>query len=354
METNYVTLTQCSLATEGVCINPIDIGRAYSHERKDPESLLFRRRDPYSDDSTGLPFAFAIDGIRPETDWQNETWVRSAANSTAFPPRSVVLVPARGASVICRISTEYVEASVDCLGLACRVGRVRASQRRHPHPNLVALEFSDLFRAFSAEFPRAVGTGNAAGKNPAEFFIDNPTNTLFNTTRKDVQVSRVEPGDIAVRLGQLVNTYYMSSLSPWTLMAAQMDDGGPQAGVSANFSAAANLVVNSDIYVCRWAWWGVFVGACLVMVATAGLAAALTYLCPGPDILGFVSTMARDSPHVCVAAGGSALDGADRARLLKGLRVQLQDVQSEEELGKLAFASLQGRPKPLRVDRLYV
>ncbi|KAK0747032.1 hypothetical protein B0T18DRAFT_447398 [Schizothecium vesticola] len=148
----------------------------------------------------------------------------------------------------------------------------------------------------------------------------------------------------------LVNTYYMSSLSPWTLMAG----GGAQAGVSANFSATADLVVKSDIYVCQRAWWAVFVCACLVMVATAGLAAALTYVCPGPDILGFVSTMARDSPHVHVAAGGSALDGADRARLLKGLRVQLQDVQGEEELGKMAFVSPQGRPKPLRVDRLYV
>lgn len=125
-----------------------------------------------------------------------------------------VLVPGRGASVICRIPTEYVKTPVDCFGLVCRVGRVRASPQRYPHPNLVALEFSDLFRVFSAEIPRAVGNGNVAGKNTAKFIIDNPTNTLFKTTKKDVQVSRVEPGDIAVRLDRLVITYYMSRLAP--------------------------------------------------------------------------------------------------------------------------------------------
>ena len=37
--------------------------------------------------------------------------------------------------------------------------------------------------------------------------------------------------------------------------------------------------------------------------------------------------------------GESVLDGAERARLLKGLRVQMQDVEPGQDVGYLAFAS---------------
>jgi hypothetical protein len=78
----------------------------------------------------------------------------------------------------------------------------------------------------------------------------------------------------------------------------------------------------------------------LLAVAVAGIVvrAGLT----GPDILGYVSSLTRDSPYVKVAEGGSALDGADRARLLRGLRVQLRDaMDGTGEVGRLVFGSVE-------------
>lgn len=62
----------------------------------------------------------------------------------------------------------------------------------------------------------------------------------------------------------------------------------------------------------------------------------------GPDIPGYVSSMTRDSPYVRISNGGSAIDGAERARLLRGLRVQLKDTMGEsQEVGKLVFATIE-------------
>lgn len=63
--------------------------------------------------------------------------------------------------------------------------------------------------------------------------------------------------------------------------------------------------------------------------------------------------MTRDSHYLSLAAGGSALDGTDRARLLKELQVQLKDVRAEDRTGRLAFVLMEGRLGPPVVDRTY-
>ncbi|KAK3364704.1 hypothetical protein B0T25DRAFT_514332 [Lasiosphaeria hispida] len=93
--------------------------------------------------------------------------------------------------------------------------------------------------------------------------------------------------------------------------------------------------------------------ACLVMFVVACIGALLNWRTEAPDILGYVSTMTRDSPHVSVSEGGSALDGIDRARLLKELRVQIQDVRPHDGVGYLAVASVEGPAKLPVADRMY-
>lgn len=76
-----------------------------------------------------------------------------------------------------------------------------------------------------------------------------------------------------------------------------------------------------------------------------------------PDIFNHVASLTRDNPHVKAPASGSGLDGADRARLLRKMRVQLGDVDAESETGYIASKSVDGgddcRSARIRRDRLY-
>lgn len=74
----------------------------------------------------------------------------------------------------------------------------------------------------------------------------------------------------------------------------------------------------------------------------------------GPRILGYVSTMTRDNSYVDLPSGGCTLDGLERARLLKDMRVRLQDVAPEDGVGHIALSSAETSEKGNLVSgRLY-
>ncbi|KAF6811760.1 hypothetical protein CMUS01_13199 [Colletotrichum musicola] len=72
----------------------------------------------------------------------------------------------------------------------------------------------------------------------------------------------------------------------------------------------------------------------LQVLAVGGL--VLRYLIRGPDILGYASALTRDNQFASIS-GGSHLDGAERARSLRSVRVQLADVKPEESCGYIAL-----------------
>lgn len=57
-------------------------------------------------------------------------------------------------------------------------------------------------------------------------------------------------------------------------------------------------------------------------------------------MLGFVSSMTRDNPHTPLHRGGSSLDGPERARRLRRLRVQLADLQLQNDIGYIGFRTV--------------
>jgi hypothetical protein len=53
---------------------------------------------------------------------------------------------------------------------------------------------------------------------------------------------------------------------------------------------------------------------------------ALSLLCCGPDILGYISSLTRDNPYIPLPPGGSTPDATERTILLKDLVIKLGDV----------------------------
>ncbi|KAF1843599.1 uncharacterized protein K460DRAFT_357305 [Cucurbitaria berberidis CBS 394.84] len=61
-----------------------------------------------------------------------------------------------------------------------------------------------------------------------------------------------------------------------------------------------------------------------------------------PDILDCTSSFTRDNPYIKAPAGGSGLHGAERARLLRKIKVQLGEVNPTLEIGYIVIKSVEG------------
>ena len=66
--------------------------------------------------------------------------------------------------------------------------------------------------------------------------------------------------------------------------------------------------------------------SCLVLLACSIFAIVLGRCTLAPDVFGYVSSLTRDNPHLNLPDGGSMMPGLERARRLKGVKVQIVDV----------------------------
>lgn len=99
----------------------------------------------------------------------------------------------------------------------------------------------------------------------------------------------------------------------------------------------ATVTKTEDAYYVNRTWVAVlmFTTAILQILAFGGL--VLRHLIRGPDIIGYASSLTRDNQFASIS-GGSYLDGAERARSLRDVRVQLGDVRPEDSCGYIALS----------------
>ena len=109
-----------------------------------------------------------------------------------------------------------------------------------------------------------------------------------------------------------------------------------------------------EIYICNRIWAIILLAASSVLLLCGLAGAIVKHMTRGPKILDYVSTITRDNPYIDLPSEGCTLDGLERAKLLKGLKIKLQDVAPDNVVGHIAFGSAEvlGMGK-LKMDRLY-
>ncbi len=76
------------------------------------------------------------------------------------------------------------------------------------------------------------------------------------------------------------------------------------------------------------------------------------FLMNGPELAMNISSLAiRDNPHVLLPDSGTFLDAADRARLVRDIKVRFGDLDGENQIGRLAISSC-GDPNHLEALRM--
>jgi hypothetical protein len=104
--------------------------------------------------------------------------------------------------------------------------------------------------------------------------------------------------------------------------------------------ATAAAAVHTPVNVCNFAWMSVLLLALAALLLADVMLLVLQLRCTlAPDMLRYVASMIHSNPHVPMPPGGTTLDGIERTKLLRYVRVRISDVRGDGRVGEAAFVT---------------
>jgi hypothetical protein len=231
--------------------------------------------------------------------------------------------PRRGAggdsvSAYCDVRQKYVETRVHCERSVnsrqnCTAIRQRPSRRRNAPVDISSLSFPDVFHAVAGELTRTL----ALGENHDYGF-----NYLIDPGRVNDQkpvLHEVVPADFSRRLAQLINTFL--TVAAFDIGSRHVDNT-ERSIMEPNTTAAGVNAWNTDVYRVPLVWTvlSLVTGAVFLVGGVASI--VFTHLSHGPEVLGFASTVVRDSKFMELPPGADAMSSMDLTREIGHRRVR--------------------------------
>jgi hypothetical protein len=253
----------------------------------------------------------------------------------------------------CVITFTNVDSRVECQGQTCGVTSMRLSPGR-PYPDLnTPLGDSQLAWEYFDNFEVASGYYNSLGHYTTnslteQYMFYGSSPLAFPDRALPTNLSKIAGDDLTVRLDRLMNSFWLPSLDPMNMVgthpsAADLASGN--ATTIGGFVAQKNtaqVTTLEEIFVCHDEWLAILLISAFMLLLCALVGLVLKFWTRGPDIFGHVASFTRDNPYIRVPAGGSTLDGFERARLLKRVRVRVGDVKGGDDVGYVAFMGVDG------------
>lgn len=262
----------------------------------------------------------------------------------------------------CTVGNYHVESDILCTGRNCHVRRVRPSQNATwsnsgwPFPSSsITLQANMLNWLGSATTQQ-----RSATISPIDFYMAG-SDTPFVATidgASGVTYDNITGEQLARRLQSLVNTGWQLAYQnqataqrpPENKTALALSTNESTSDISSGgvgyttTAATATTVSRHDIFVANKAWVTVTLIVSFILLFCGFASMIFKYGSRSPDILGFVSSMTRDNPNFEHIPGGDKLDGLQRARVLRHVKVQIVDVRPWDEDGHVTLRNL-GRKK---------
>ncbi|KAH9220610.1 hypothetical protein DL95DRAFT_519913 [Leptodontidium sp. 2 PMI_412] len=313
--------------------------------------------------------------------------------NVSFPPGSIAFQEFVGfdtaTSIFCEPSQFYVESSIFCDrdsgSQHCQVTAQRPSLLPHFPPEITYLSFPQVALGLSALLPNSTPSFGAV--NQFQNYLYDPlsqtniisgSNSLSNDGQSRLQ--DVPLKDFGDRLGQMLNAYIHASMwnstpyitgASFTGIESNLVGGNNASFMPASTVDLATMIQNrtaaftisaaqtneSQVYFAFFPWLVIFLVSNLVMLLAAVVGVYYSRKTIVPDYLGFVSSLAKESPFIRMPDAGVNMDGMDKARMVKEMKVRLGDVSDVEngksQIGRLAFARME-ETSPVKKGRLYV
>ena len=253
----------------------------------------------------------------------------------------------------CNLTTAYVEANITCTGPSCKATQLRHSEKDRTSPFSPPF-LVNTYKSLLSFIPQSLGLpDDATASAPDQYLLgSNAPLSLSGSLYATGGYANVPGPAFARRLTTLLNTAWQASLCPYGIAlgsatnftACQLGVDGPEYTPFATANATTMTTVPNAVYVTN-IWHAVLlllITALLQLVALGSV--ALGVVTRAPNVLGFVSSLTRDSPFFAgvVPEGGSGMGGGERARVLGDVRVRLADVRAGEAVGRVAFVGIEG------------
>ncbi|OIW25465.1 hypothetical protein CONLIGDRAFT_648490 [Coniochaeta ligniaria NRRL 30616] len=225
-----------------------------------------------------------------------------------------------------------------------------------PPGNLKNTSGANLFTGFDSSF----------AQNTAPFHIDNNIVTTPNEVylglydqedkfdKYSFNLSSLStPAEFSRRMSYLFNTWMdLGNSVAYVTYTKQSDikQGEEDQFITVN---ATHVYTDGQVYFISVGWVvGYFLCAGLLLVAGT-LSVIVESMTVAPDILGYVSTVARNSKYLQLPKTNSAMNGGERARVLGQTKVMMQDVKAKADVGRIALGLKHENAQPLQQGRLY-
>jgi hypothetical protein len=289
----------------------------------------------------------------------------------------------------------YVEAKVTCISEGessranCGVSSIRETPAPPEDPSDAILDFWTNSQYSLIDFMDSldiIQAGRDSSSNTENYLL-NPLFAFTNSDGRDpseiVSADRVSGGslssgassgggydktalstvDIATferRFSLLWNTLWKIG---WARKSVEGGGWGDATINTANMSTVASVEHAASnvtfplpaVYAINRAWMAMYFVSVAVMFLAACFSLVVHSLCRAPQVLGYASSLVRDSRYfedVTGVYGNSVEDGPEKSKRLGRMRVMLTDVRDGRGAGKIAFAP-QGMGKRIEKGRWY-
>lgn len=266
--------------------------------------------------------------------------------------------------VNCSMAPRDVESSIFCSDQSCQVTAMR---------NLIVdlsswwnTDFPDISISFGFLPLTTVGVlhhGSKMASSLTEMWLQDPDSSFVAEAfgGEFANLSQLPLPTLSRNFEVLYNTYWQSTYGAQYLFGNLSTDMSLYNNISGavfgepviDFNTSQVTITSSDgeQYACNMTFAAfLLIISCLLFLA--GMASVvLMSMTLAPDILGYVSSYTRDNPFAALDQA-SHLDGLERARAMKEMRVTLGDVNIGCETGHIAFAVTAGVQR-LQKDRVY-
>ncbi|KAI8722345.1 hypothetical protein NCS52_00378100 [Fusarium sp. LHS14.1] len=230
-----------------------------------------------------------------------------------------------GLTAYCDIAQKYVESRVTCRRTTstnqqnCTVTAQRPSQRQHAPEAITHLSFPAVFRWISKYMPLATAVRNAGSCDLVLQYLDMPG---LDTMNNDVSggFKNVDQELFSLRLSQVLNTYIL--LGQMYLRAVGSTTTNTYIKDRWNVTTPVEVVNLVEVYSVTGLWMGLCIFSCIALSVSGILSVFFTHLASGPDVLGYASTLVRDSRYIQLPPETGQMGGADMTVEMRDMRVR--------------------------------
>ncbi|KAF4629940.1 hypothetical protein G7Y89_g8204 [Cudoniella acicularis] len=266
-------------------------------------------------------------------------------------------------SIYCVPSQTYIESLVACSKTSttqsCSITSQRLSILQNQPAAITYLSFGPVINGLTQLLPQATQkisevdifqnylvnpfSNTYIQSTPIPRFVSSTNTSNFSSpSNNESRLLTVPLQDFSTRLSQLINTFlqgstlnsttYLTSSSFFPIPQTSALQTNPSDLTSILATAPQTLTVPATLtrlipfYAASLPWAAIFLLSTLFLLFSSILAAILRHYTLTRDYLPYVSSLVRESQFVTMPRGGVKMDGLERAREMRDLKVRMGDV----------------------------